>query len=86
MVAERPLPGQVRVANSACCRSAAWPHTGPLGSASILEVVTNYVATANLLSCCEALVTAKAAGMDSILAPGFPARMIDDEPRYQATR
>lgn len=39
-------------------------HTGPLGSASVLKVVTNYLATANLLSCCEALVTAKAAGMD----------------------
>ena len=39
-------------------------HTGPLGSASILKVVTNYLATANLVSCCEALVTAKAAGMD----------------------
>ncbi len=39
-------------------------HTGPLGSASILKVVTNYLATANLVSCCEALVTAKAAGLD----------------------
>ena len=39
-------------------------HTGPLRSASILKVVTNHLATANLLSCCEALVTAKAAGMD----------------------
>ena len=39
-------------------------HTGPLGSASVLKVLTNYLATANLLSCCEALVTAKAAGMD----------------------
>jgi len=39
-------------------------HTGPLGSASVLKVITNYLATANLLSCCEALVTAKAAGMD----------------------
>ncbi len=39
-------------------------HTGPLGSASILKVMTNYLATANLLTCCEALVTAKAAGMD----------------------
>ena len=39
-------------------------HTGPLGSASILKVITNYLATANLVSCCEALVTAKAAGMD----------------------
>ncbi len=39
-------------------------HTGDLGSASVLKVVTNYLATANLISCCEALVTAKAAGMD----------------------
>jgi 3-hydroxyisobutyrate dehydrogenase len=39
-------------------------HTGPLGSASVLKVVTNYLATANLLSVCEALVTSKAAGMD----------------------
>jgi len=39
-------------------------HTGPIGSASILKVATNYLATANLLSCCEALVTMKAAGMD----------------------
>ena len=39
-------------------------HTGALGSASILKVVTNYLATANLVTCCEALVTAKAAGMD----------------------
>jgi 3-hydroxyisobutyrate dehydrogenase len=39
-------------------------HTGDLGSASILKVVTNYLATANLITCCEALVTAKAAGMD----------------------
>ena len=38
--------------------------TGPLGSASILKVITNYLATANLLSLCEALVTAKVAGMD----------------------
>ncbi len=39
-------------------------HTGSLGSASVLKVVTNYLATANLLSLCEALVTAKVAGMD----------------------
>jgi 3-hydroxyisobutyrate dehydrogenase len=39
-------------------------HTGPLGSASILKVLTNYLATANLVSLCEALVTAKQAGMD----------------------
>lgn len=39
-------------------------HTGDLGSASVLKVVTNYLATANLLSCAEALTTCKAAGMD----------------------
>ena len=39
-------------------------HTGPLGSASTLKVMTNYLATANLLTCCEALVTMKAAGLD----------------------
>jgi len=39
-------------------------HTGPLGSASALKVVTNYLATANLVSLCEALATCKAAGMD----------------------
>jgi 3-hydroxyisobutyrate dehydrogenase len=39
-------------------------HTGPLGSASTLKVMTNYLATANLLTCCEAMVTMKAAGMD----------------------
>lgn len=39
-------------------------HTGPLGSASILKVMTNYLATTNLISVCEALVTMKAAGMD----------------------
>jgi len=39
-------------------------HTGALGSASILKVVTNYLATANLVSLCEALVTAKVASMD----------------------
>ena len=39
-------------------------HTGGLGSASILKVLTNYLATANLVSLCEALVTANGAGMD----------------------
>ncbi|MEQ8896397.1 MAG: NAD(P)-dependent oxidoreductase [Roseovarius sp.] len=46
-------------------------HTGELGSASVLKVITNYLATANLLTCCEALVTAKAAGMD--LATAYEA-------------
>ena len=39
-------------------------HTGYLGSASVLKVVTNFLATANLITCAEALVTCKAAGMD----------------------
>jgi 3-hydroxyisobutyrate dehydrogenase len=39
-------------------------HTGEIGSASILKVITNYLATANLVSCAEALTVAKGAGMD----------------------
>ena len=39
-------------------------HTGPLGSASVLKVLTNYLATANLCSLAEALTVAKKAGMD----------------------
>ena len=39
-------------------------HTGPVGSASELKVMTNYLATANLLTLCEALATMKAAGHD----------------------
>ena len=39
-------------------------HTGPLGSASMLKVMTNYLATANLITLCEALVTCKATGLD----------------------
>jgi len=39
-------------------------HTGNLGSASVLKVVTNYLATANLVSCAEALTVCKGAGMD----------------------
>lgn len=39
-------------------------HTGPIGSASVLKVITNYLATANLISCAEALTVAKAADMD----------------------
>ncbi len=39
-------------------------HTGPLGSATVLKVVTNYLATANLVSISEALSTCAAAGMD----------------------
>ena len=39
-------------------------HTGDLGSASDLKVMTNYLATANLMTLCEALTVMKAAGMD----------------------
>jgi len=39
-------------------------HTGELGSASKLKVVTNYLATANLVAVTEALTTCQAAGLD----------------------
>lgn len=39
-------------------------HTGALGSASELKVVTNYLATANLLAVVEALTTCRAANHD----------------------
>ena len=38
--------------------------TGELGSASMLKVLTNYLATVHLVANAEALVVAKAAGMD----------------------
>ena len=39
-------------------------HTGKLGSASILKVITNYLASVNLVSIGEALTVAKKSGMD----------------------
>ena len=39
-------------------------HTGPLGSASILKVLTNYLASVNLAALAEALMTAHRAGVD----------------------
>jgi 3-hydroxyisobutyrate dehydrogenase len=39
-------------------------HTGPVGSASTLKVMTNYLATAHLVALTEALTTMAAAGMD----------------------
>ncbi|GAA6193080.1 NAD(P)-dependent oxidoreductase [Phaeobacter sp. NW0010-22] len=39
-------------------------HTGELGSASVLKVLTNYLATVHLVANAEALVTAAAAGMN----------------------
>ncbi|PWE30519.1 3-hydroxyisobutyrate dehydrogenase [Maritimibacter sp. 55A14] len=46
-------------------------HTGDLGSASVLKVLTNYLATANLIACTEALSVAGGAGMD--LATAYEA-------------
>lgn len=39
-------------------------HTGPLGSATVLKVITNYLASANLVTICEALVVARMAEID----------------------
>ncbi|SFS41639.1 3-hydroxyisobutyrate dehydrogenase [Sulfitobacter marinus] len=39
-------------------------HTGDLGTASVLKVMTNYLATVNLVSVCEAMTVMKGAGMD----------------------
>lgn len=39
-------------------------HTGPLGSASVLKVVTNYLAGVHLIALGEALMVAKKAGLD----------------------
>ena len=39
-------------------------HTGPLGSASALKVVTNYLCTVHLCALAEALSVCKVAGMD----------------------
>jgi 3-hydroxyisobutyrate dehydrogenase len=39
-------------------------HTGPLGSASVLKVMTNYLCTVHLVALAEALTTMKVAGMD----------------------
>lgn len=39
-------------------------HTGELGSASVLKVLTNFLATSNLVAVAEALTVAKGAGMD----------------------
>ncbi len=39
-------------------------HTGPLGSASILKVVTNYLASVHLVALAEALTASKVMGLD----------------------
>lgn len=43
-------------------------HTGELGSASKLKVVTNYLCTVHLVALAEALTTCKVAGMDMNIA------------------
>jgi len=43
-------------------------HIGELGSASLLKVLTNYLATMNLVACAEALTVAKKAGVDMNVA------------------
>ena len=43
-------------------------HTGPLGSASILKVITNYLAGVQLISTGEAFMVAKKAGIDLAVA------------------
>ncbi|PHP65626.1 3-hydroxyisobutyrate dehydrogenase [Zhengella mangrovi] len=57
-------------------------HTGPIGSASILKVMTNYLATANLLTVCEALTVMKAAGLD--LATTYEAMVISSGTSFVA--
>lgn len=57
-------------------------HTGPLGSASILKVMTNYLATANLITMCEAMVTMKAAGID--MATTYEAMVISSGTSFAA--
>ena len=53
-----------RILPSLTVRGRQILHTGDLGSASVLKVVTNFLATANLVSCAEALTVCKGAGMD----------------------
>ena len=43
-------------------------HTGPLGSASILKVITNYLAGVQLISTGEAFMVAKKSGIDLAVA------------------
>ena len=57
-------------------------HTGPIGSASMLKVMTNYLATANLITMGEALITMKAAGMD--MATTYEAMVISSGTSFVA--
>lgn len=57
-------------------------HTGPVGSASVLKVMTNYLATANLITLSEAMTTMKAAGID--LATSYEAIRISSGTSFVA--
>jgi len=57
-------------------------HTGEIGTASMLKVMTNYLATANLITVCEALVTCKAAGLD--MATAYEAMTISSGTSFVA--
>ncbi len=57
-------------------------HTGEIGTASKLKVMTNYLATANLLTMCEAFVTMKAAGLD--MATTWEAMVISSGTSFAA--
>lgn len=46
------------------CMGRCILHVGEIGHASVLKVMTNNLATANLLTLCEAMTVMKAAGMD----------------------
>ena len=61
-------------------------HVGALGSASTIKVVTNYLATANLVSLCEALTVSKAAGLDLGLAPMKPLESPQATPSFMKPR
>jgi 3-hydroxyisobutyrate dehydrogenase len=43
-------------------------HTGPIGSASVLKVLTNYLCTVHLVALAEALTVARVAGLDLNMA------------------
>jgi len=57
-------------------------HTGDIGTASMLKVMTNYLATANLITVAEALTTCKAAGLD--LATTYEAMAISSGTSFVA--
>ncbi len=53
-----------RVFPALCAMGRHILHTGPIGSASVLKVVTNYLCSVHLVALGEAMMVAKQAGMD----------------------